>query len=87
MESVSQFFKVGPKSIHLPACVFVVNARDKKVYYAWLAEPLIENQSAKLQFPPSGDFHELNAHAAREIINRVKAWYDVLRGQLMPARG
>jgi hypothetical protein len=84
MKSVKQLFQVNPKGVYLPTCVFVVNVRDNRAQYAWVAEPLIQDQGAKLQLLPPGDFHELNPSAVDEIINRVKAWYEVLPKQLAP---
>jgi hypothetical protein len=84
MESAGQLFKVGPQSIDLPACIIVVNVRNNNADYAWLAEPLIQDQKARLKFHAAGDFHALTPQAVDEIINRVKAWYDVLPQQLTP---
>ena len=85
MEGVKEIYKGSPKSIHLPTCVFVVNVRDNHSRYAWVAEPLIEGDAAKLRFHPLGQFHELDRTAIDTIVDRVTAWYDVLAQLLLPS--
>lgn len=76
MENVTPLFKAGP--YYLPTCLFVVDVRDNKAEYAWLAEPQVEEQSAKLMFSEQGDFHPLDHQAVGQIIDRVQKWYDAL---------
>jgi hypothetical protein len=83
-QNVKQLFRPRGSEIYLPVCVFVVNVRDNRAYYAWLAEPSVEDQRATLRFPP-GDFKELDRPAVDTIVDRVRAWYDVLPQQLTPA--
>jgi len=85
MKAVKQLFPAKGSSIYLPTCVFVINVRDNRASYAWLAEPLVEAQGAKLRFHENGSFHDLNPLAVNEIIDRINAWYDVLPQQLIPA--
>jgi hypothetical protein len=85
MQSVKPLFRAPTSPIYLPVCVFVVNVRDNKVFYAWVAEPKVEAKGATLRFHETGTFHPLDAGTVSEIIDRVKAWYDVLPSQLMPA--
>ncbi len=86
MQNVQPLFRGPGSPIYLPVCVFVVNVRDNKVFYAWVAEPQVEGQrrhacgsTRRVLFQP------LDAAAISDIIDRVKAWYDVLPKQLMPA--
>ncbi len=83
MQNVKQLFKSGP--VYLPACVFVVNVRDNKSQYAWIAEPVVEAKIAKLIFHEGGSFQGLDTPAVTEIVDRVKAWYDALPKQVVPA--
>ena len=83
-QNVKQLFRPTGNSIYLPVCVFVVNVRDNRAYYAWLAEPTVEDKRATLRFP-AGEFKELDRPAVDTIVNRVRAWYDVLPQQLTPA--
>ena len=69
----------------MPTCAFVLNVRDNHAFYAWMAEPLIEEKGAKLRFPHVGDFHDLDRTAVNSIVDRVKAWYDVLPKQFLPS--
>jgi hypothetical protein len=85
MENVKPLFRADRSSVFLPACVFVVNVRDNRAYYAWVAEPQVQSKGATLRFHETGDFHDLDRAAVNEIVDRVKAWYDVLPKQLMPA--
>jgi hypothetical protein len=85
MDSVKQLFGEHSSAIYLPVCVFVVNVRDNKAFYAWVAEPQVETKGATLRFHETGTFQPLDAAAVSDIIDRVKAWYDVLPNQLMPA--
>jgi hypothetical protein len=85
MENVQQLFRGPGSSIYLPVCVFVVNVRDNKALYAWVAEPQVEAKGATLRFHESGTFHPLDSAAVGDIIDRVKAWYHVLPNQLIPA--
>jgi hypothetical protein len=84
MKGVKELFQPRASTVFLPVCVFVVNVRDNHSQYAWVAEPLIEGEQAKLRFPPPAQFRELDPSAVDEIVNRVKAWYDVLPRQLLP---
>ena len=85
MQNVKQLFKGGGNQVFLPACVFVVNVRDNKSQYAWVAEPVVEAKSAKLLFHEDGRFQGLDASAVTEIVERVKAWYDAFPKQNVPA--
>ena len=62
-----------------------VVGRENKAFYAWVAEPQVEAKGASLRFPEAGTFHPLDAAAVSDIIDRVKAWYDVLPNQIMSA--
>ncbi|MCI0702277.1 MAG: DUF4365 domain-containing protein [Planctomycetia bacterium] len=84
-KTAKQLFRPAGSQIYLPACVFVINVRDNRAAYAWLAEPLVQEKSAKLQFHETGSFHDLNESAVNEIVDRVNAWYDALPHQLQPA--
>jgi hypothetical protein len=85
MQNVKQLFRGPGSPISLPVCVFVVNVRDNKAFYAWVAEPQVEAKGATLRFHESGTFQPLDSTAVSDIIDRVKAWYHVLPNQLMPA--
>jgi hypothetical protein len=85
MQNVKQLFRGPGSPIYLPVCVFVVNVRENKAFYAWVAEPQVEAKGATLRFHETGTFHPLDATAVSDIIDRVKAWYQVLPNQLMPA--
>ena len=85
MQNVKPLFRGRGSPIYLPVCVFVVNVRDNRAFYAWVAEPQVEAKGATLRFHETGTFQPLDAAAISDIIDRVKAWYDVLPKQLMPA--
>ena len=85
MQSVKQLFRPGSSPIYVPVCVFVINIRDNKAFYAWVAEPQVETKGATLRFHEMGAFHPLDSATVSEIIDRVKAWYDVLPQRLIPA--
>jgi Domain of unknown function (DUF4365) len=85
MQVVQQLFRGRGSRIYLPVCVFVVNVRENKVFYAWVAEPRVEAKGATLLFHETGTFQPLDPDAVSDIIDRVKAWYQVLPNQLMPA--
>jgi hypothetical protein len=85
MQAVKQLFRGPGSPVYLPVCVFVVNVRDNKAFYAWVAEPFVEADGVKLQFHEQGDFHPLDPAAVGEIVDRVKAWYDALPRQLTPS--
>lgn len=85
MQDVKPLFRGHGSPISLPVCVFVVNVRENNAFYAWLAEPQVEAKGATLRLHETGAFHPLDPAAVSDIIDRVKAWYDVLPSQLMPA--
>src|SRR5262245_43687173 len=76
MDAVKHLFQ--ERSVYMPACVFVVNVRDNKAFYAWVAEPVVVDRGAKLSFVTSPSFHELTPAAVDDIVARVNAWYDAL---------
>src|SRR3954471_1089406 len=63
MQDVKQLFRGPGSPVYLPVCVFVVNVRDNKAVYAWVAEPLVVPDGAKLQFHEQGDFQPLDSTA------------------------
>lgn len=85
MPSVKHLFRRAGSKIYVPVCVVVVNVRDNEAVYAWVAEPQVEPKRATLRFHEKGAFRPLDAAAVDEIVDRVKAWYDVLPHQLIPA--
>ena len=85
MQNVEPLFRGRGGPISLPMCVFVVNVRENKAFYAWVAEPQVEAKGATLRFHETGTFHPLDPAAVSDIIDRVKAWYQALPNQLMPA--
>jgi len=85
MHSVKPLFRGRGSPIYVPVCVFVVNVRDNEAFYAWVAEPELEAKGATLRFHETGAFRPLDPAAVGEIIDRVKAWYQALPQQLMPA--
>ena len=85
LPNVKQLFRGRGSPIYLPVCVFVVNVRENKAFYAWVAEPQVEAKGATLRFHETGSFHPLDPAAVSDIIDRVKTWYHVLPSQLMPA--
>lgn len=80
-----QLFRASGSSVYLPVVVFAVNVRTNQAQYAWLAEPLADAKGATLRFHEEGEFATLSREAVSEIVDRVKAWYDVLPKQLIPA--
>jgi Domain of unknown function (DUF4365) len=85
IQDVEPLFRGRGRPISLPVCVFVVNVRDNKAFYAWVAEPQVEAKGATLRFHEAGTFHPLDPAAVSDIVDRVKAWYQALPNQLMPA--
>ena len=85
MQDVKPLFRGHGSPIYLPVCVFVVNVRENKAFYAWVAEPQVEAKGATLRFHETGTFHPLDPAAVSDIIDRVKTWYQALPNQLMPA--
>jgi hypothetical protein len=84
MKGVKEIFQPRTGMLFLPVCVFVVNIRDNRALYAWVAEPCAHGQQAKLHFPPTPTFRDLDEAAVDDIVNRVKGWYDVLPRQPVP---
>jgi hypothetical protein len=85
MQNVEPLFRKPGSPISLPVCVFVVNVRENTAFYAWVAEPQVEAKGSTLRFHETGQFSPLDPAAVSDIIDRVKAWYDVLPSQLLPA--
>jgi hypothetical protein len=85
MQNLKPLFRGPGSPIYIPACVFVVNVRDNRAFFAWVAEPQVEAKGATLRFHETGTFQPLDAASVSDIIDRVKAWYHALPNQLMPA--
>jgi hypothetical protein len=85
MQNVKQLFRGRGSPVYMPVCVFVVNVRKNEAFYAWMAEPQVEAKGATLRFHENGEFRPLDTAAVSDIVDQVKAWYDVLPNQLMPA--
>lgn len=84
MQNVKQLFRGSGAVIYLPVCVFVVNVRENTAFYAWMAEPLVEDNGTTLRFYETGAFHPLDAAAVSEIVERVKGWYAARAAHLQP---
>lgn len=82
---VAPLFRPGGGERDLPACVFVINVRDTRGVYAWLAEPVVQGENARLKAHHQAVFHDLDAAAIDQIVGGVTAWYDARRLQLMSA--
>jgi hypothetical protein len=67
----------------MPACVFVVNVRDNRAMYSWVAKPVVGGKSVSISFLTRPELHDLTAEAIDEIITQVNGWYDVLPKQLL----
>jgi hypothetical protein len=85
IQAVEPLFRGGGRPISLPVCVCVVNVRENQAFYAWVAEPQLEAKGATLRFPETGAFRPLDPAAVSDIVDRVKAWYQALSNQPMPA--
>jgi len=83
LQNVKQLFR-GGRGIYLPTCVFVVNVRDNKTQYAWIAEPIAEPNRATLKFHQAPTFRELNDATMLEVVSQVKEYYEVMPKQLLP---
>jgi hypothetical protein len=59
--------------------------RNNQSQYAWLAEPVVQDNGAKLVFHEDGQFHGLDSSAVTNIVERVKAWYEALPKEIVPA--
>lgn len=79
MQNVKPLFREPGSPISLPVCVFVVNVRESKAFYAWVAEPQIEAKGSTLRFHETGLFSPLDPAAVSDIIDRVRAWYECPR--------
>jgi hypothetical protein len=84
-KDADRFFRIPSNVLHLPVCVWVVNVRENKAYFAWVAEPETTERGVKLRFHTTGTFLPLDSAAVGEIIDRVKNWYAVLSGVLQSA--
>lgn len=85
MRNVQTLFRGGSEHPYLPTCVVVVDIRDNKAQYAWIAEPIArpDGDGAILRIHPIAAFHELDDAAVTAIVRRVKAYYDVTPKQLL----
>jgi hypothetical protein len=81
-ENVKPLYKSG--NFYLPACVFIINVRENKASYAWVAEPHVKGNIAELAFFDHPDFHSLDEGAVDGIVNRVRDWYNALPRKLVP---
>lgn len=80
-EHVKQLYT--SEKFYLPTCVFIVNVRDNKAAYAWVAEPKVTGDSAGLTFFEHPDFHLLDRGAVDGIVSRVREWYDAMPHSLI----
>jgi len=81
-DTLSQQFPNGSGSFSLPACLFVVNVRTNEAQYSWIAEPVVDKDTAELHFDTDGHFQPLNIDAVNEIVDRVRVWYERLPNHL-----
>lgn len=85
MRDVKQLFPTPGVQVYLPTCVFLINVKDNKAFYAWAAKPTVEGRSAKLQFYERGNFSPLDEAAVDTIVDEVEAYYRAIAKILAPA--
>lgn len=86
MQNVKNIFPgIENRPRYLPACVFVVNVKDNRSSFAWVAEPRVEPDGAKLVFRRDPEFHLLDTAAVTDIVERVRAYYAALPVRYLPA--
>jgi hypothetical protein len=68
----------------VPTCLFLINVRDNKAVYAWVAEPCIQENKAALEFHEPGKFAPLTDEAVDHIIQSVDDWYNAIPERCTP---
>ncbi len=68
---------------HLPSCVVVVNIRDNTAWYAWIAEPTVEQGRAVLKVQTLPEFHPFDEGEVAVVVAQVRAYYTTLPKQLV----
>jgi len=86
MKTLKELLTVEGGQVFLPTCVFIINVRSNQPFYRWVAEPVIENEEAKLRIGEPGDFEPLTRSVVDGIVGSVNRWYDAIPRQLMAAK-
>ena len=86
LEDVKELFRAGESSMFWPTCVFVLDVRNNRSFYAWIAEPTIEPKSVSIQLRRPSHFHNLDPAAVDSIVDQVKAWYEAFPDTRTPSR-
>ncbi|QDU18375.1 hypothetical protein [Urbifossiella limnaea] len=83
--AVDHLIPGDPAAIFGPTCVFVIDVRDNRHFYAWVAAPAVERGRPVLRFPEVPDFQPLDRAALDQIVDRVAGWHAALARVLQPA--
>ncbi len=66
----------GSGPFPFPVVVFLFTMRDDGAWYAWAAEPVIEEGRARLPLRTEPDVHPLTDDSLEAVFDQVDAWYD-----------
>ena len=85
MQDVKPLFRGPGSPIYLPVCVFVVNVRENKAFYAWVAEPQVEAKGATLRFHETGYIPPARPGRGQRHHRSGEGLVPAMPNQLMPA--
>jgi hypothetical protein len=60
----------------IPVVLFYFTMRENGAWYSWVAEPVVEDEKAKLSLRPEPDCRPLTDDTLEELLDRAEAWYD-----------
>jgi hypothetical protein len=84
--TVGHFHRLG--GFTYPVCLLYFTMRDDQAFFAWLAEPVIDEAGApKLLLPNKTDCKVLTQAVLDAAVTRVVEWYDALQAALAPGKG
>lgn len=83
--AVDHLIPGDPEAIFGPTCVFVIDVRDNRFFFAWVAAPSVEADRPVLRFPDTPTFFPLDRTALDQIVDRVTTWHAALARALQPA--
>lgn len=73
----------GMRKFIYPVCLFFFTMRDEKVYFSWLAEPVLSNGGPKLVHHAKANCVELRDDFLDQAVQRIVDWYDAVESVLI----
>jgi hypothetical protein len=73
----------GMRKFTYPICLFLFTLREQQAFFAWLAEPVVNDGAPKLVHHSQAKLVPLTNEFLDHVIQQIVAWYDAVEAVLI----